>query len=96
MGTLNFDVGTLTFYNYLFHENTKISKENLRVDYYLLLKYCRRQCPLRPLSGPHKLLTIKIQQQIERFLTCFRLKLQEKKKELNNLIFSIGFQMLQI
>ena len=25
------------------HDLTKISKENLRVDYYLLLKYCRSQ-----------------------------------------------------
>ena len=31
-----------------FHEKTKISEENLRVDYYLLLKYCRRQCSLLP------------------------------------------------
>ena len=30
------------------HDKTKISKENLRVDYYLLLKYCRRQCALLP------------------------------------------------
>ena len=29
-----------------FYEKTKISKENLRVDYYLLLKYCSRQCTL--------------------------------------------------
>ena len=26
----------------LLHDKTKISKENRRVDYYLLLKYCRR------------------------------------------------------
>ena len=26
------------------HDKTKISKENLLVDYYLPLKYCRRQC----------------------------------------------------
>ena len=25
------------------HDKTKISKENLRENYYLLLKYCRRQ-----------------------------------------------------
>ena len=31
-----------------FHDKTKISKENLRVDYYLVLKYCRRQCALLP------------------------------------------------
>ena len=29
-----------------FYDRTKISKENLRVDYYLLLKYCSRQCTL--------------------------------------------------
>ena len=28
------------------YDKTKISKENLRVDYYLLLKYCSRQCTL--------------------------------------------------
>ena len=26
-----------------FHHKAKISKENLRVDHYLLLQYCRRQ-----------------------------------------------------
>ena len=29
-----------------FHDKTKISKENIRVDCYLMLKYCRRQCTL--------------------------------------------------
>ena len=29
-----------------FYDKTKISKKNLRVDYYLLLKYCSRQCTL--------------------------------------------------
>ena len=29
-----------------FYDKTKISTENLRVDYYLLLKYCSRQCTL--------------------------------------------------
>ena len=29
-----------------FYDKTKISKENLLVDYYLLLKYCSRQCTL--------------------------------------------------
>ena len=33
-----------------FHDITKISKKNLRVDYCLLLKYCRRQCALLPPS----------------------------------------------
>ena len=48
-----------------------------------------------PLSGSNTLLTIKIQSQIARFLTYFGVKLQVKG-ELNNLIFSIGFQMLKI
>ena len=30
------------------HDKLKTSKENLRVDYYLPLKYCRRQCALLP------------------------------------------------
>ena len=34
-----------------FHDKTEISTENLRVDYYLLIKYCRRQCAL--LSSPY-------------------------------------------
>ena len=29
-----------------FHDKTIISKENIRLDCYLLLKYCRRQCTL--------------------------------------------------
>ena len=29
-----------------FYDKTKISEENLRVDYYLLLKYWCRQCTL--------------------------------------------------
>ena len=29
-----------------FHDKTKVSEENLRVDYYLLLKCCQRQCTL--------------------------------------------------
>ena len=35
-----------------FHDNTKISKEYLQVDYfyYLLLKYCMWQCALLPKS----------------------------------------------
>ena len=33
-----------------FHDITIISKENIRLDCYLLLKYCRRQCTLLPLT----------------------------------------------
>ena len=36
----------------IFYDKTKISKENLRVDYYLLLKCCKRQCTLLSLPGP--------------------------------------------
>ena len=38
-----------------FHNKTKISKENLRVDYYLLLKCSKKQCTLLPLPGPNYL-----------------------------------------
>ena len=31
-----------------FHDKTKLFKENLRVNCYLPLKYCRRQCTLLP------------------------------------------------
>ena len=41
-----------------FRAKTKISKENLAVDYYLLLKHCMKQCTLLPLPGP--LITYKI------------------------------------
>ena len=29
-----------------FYDKTKISAEDLQMNYYLLLKYCRRECPL--------------------------------------------------
>ena len=38
-----------------FHDKTKISKKNLRVDYYLLLKCSKKQCTLLPLPGPNHL-----------------------------------------
>ena len=41
-----------------FYDKTKISKENLQVDYYLLLKCSKRQCALLPTWT--KSLTIKI------------------------------------
>ena len=28
-----------------FYDKTKISTEDLQMNYYLLLKYCRNQCP---------------------------------------------------
>ena len=42
-----------------FRDKTIISKENLRVDYYVLLKCCTRQCTLLPPTWT-KSLTIKI------------------------------------
>ena len=42
-----------------FHDRTKISKENLRVDYYLLVKCSKKQCALLPPTWT-KSLTIKI------------------------------------
>ena len=36
-----------TFITDCFHDKTIISKENIRLDCYLLLKYCRRQCTLQ-------------------------------------------------
>ena len=40
-----------------FYHKTKISQENLGVDYYLLLKYCTRKCrlPCFPLTRPNHL-----------------------------------------
>ena len=51
--------GTCTPITSYFHDKTKISKENLRVDYYLLLKCGKRQCTLLPPNWT-KSLTIKI------------------------------------
>ena len=40
-----------------FHDKAIISEKNFRVNCYLLLKYCRRQCrpTLLPLLGPNHL-----------------------------------------
>ena len=48
------------------HAKTKISKENLQEDYYLLLKYCRRQGALL-LPTRTKSLTVKILHHNARF-----------------------------
>ena len=37
---------TCTFTAGYFHDKTKISKKNVRVDFYLVLKCCRRRCTL--------------------------------------------------
>ena len=36
-----------------FHDKTIISKKNIRLDCYLLLKYCWRRCTLLPLPWPN-------------------------------------------
>ena len=53
-----------------FHDVTKISRKNLRVDYYLLLKYCRRQCSLLPPTWA-------------KAVTKFNLKMQDFKRVLD-------------
>ena len=53
-----------------FHDKTKISKEYLRVDYYLLLKYCRRQRTLLPSTWA-------------KLLTKFNAKMQDLKRVLD-------------
>ena len=75
-----------------FHDQTIISKENFRVNCYSLLKYSRRQCALFPLTWAKSL--TKFNPKMQDFKRV-GLKLQVKGG-LNNLIFSIGFQMLKI
>ena len=75
-----------------FYDKTKISKENLRVDHYLLLKYCSWQCTLLSPTWVKSLTKFNSKMQD---LKCFGLNLSVKVG-LNNLIFSIGFQMLKI
>ena len=53
-----------------FHDKTIISKENIRLDCYLLLKYCRRQCALVPLTWAKS-------------LTKFNPKMQDIKRVLD-------------
>ena len=57
---------TCTAITGLLHDKTKILKENLRVDYYLLLKYWRRLCALLSPTWA-KSLTIKILHHNARF-----------------------------
>ena len=70
-----------------FPDKTLTSKVNIRLDCYLLLKHCRRQCSLLPLPGPYHLQNLTPKCKI---LNVFGLELQAKRG-LNNLIFSIGF-----
>ena len=53
-----------------FHNKTITSKKNVRLDYYLLLKYCRRQCTL-------------LQATWAKSLTKFNPKMQDFKRVLD-------------
>ena len=53
-----------------FHDKTIISEENIRLDCYLLLKYCRRQCTLLSLTWAKS-------------LTKFNSKMQDFKRVLD-------------
>ena len=46
---------TCTLETGYFHDKTKISEENLWVDYYVLLKCCKWKCTLLTLPGPNHL-----------------------------------------
>ena len=69
------------------------SKENIRLHCYLLLKYCRRQCTL--LSPTWAKSLTKFNPKMQDFKRVLGLILLVKGG-LNNLIFSIGFQILKI
>ena len=53
-----------------FHDKTIISKENIRVDCYSRLKYCRRQCTILPPTWT-------------KLLTKFNPKMQDFKRVLD-------------
>ena len=53
-----------------FHDKTIISRENIPLDCYLLVKYCRRQCTLLPSIGAKS-------------FTKFQPKMQDFKRVLN-------------
>ena len=70
-----------------FHSKIVASKKNNRLDFCLLLKYCRRQYTLLPPPGPNYLQNLTLKSKI---LNVFWLKLRTKGG-LNYLIFSSGF-----
>ena len=53
-----------------FHDKTIISRENIRLDCYLLVKYCWRQCTLLPFTSAKS-------------LTKFNAKMQDFKRVLD-------------
>ena len=64
-------------YNWLFNDKTIISTENIRLDCYLLLKYCRRQCTLFPLTWAKSL--TKFDPKIQNFKRILDLNCLQKK-----------------
>ena len=60
-----------------FYDETIISKENFRVDCYLLLKYCRRQCTLLPPTWAKPL--TKFNPKMQDFKRVFDLNSKQKK-----------------
>ena len=71
-----------------FYDKTKISKKNLRVDYYLLLRYCTRQCTLLSLPMPNHLLNLTPNYNIS---SVFRTQIVIKRR-IEQFNFSIGFK----
>ena len=71
-----------------FHYKTIISKESIRLDCYLLLKYCRRQNTL--LSSTWAKSLTKFNPKMQDFKRVLNLNCKQKGG-LNNLIFSISF-----
>ena len=76
-----------------FQDKTIIYKENNRLNCFLPLKYCRRDCTLLPPTWAKSL--IKFNHKMQDFKRVFVLTLHAKGG-LNKLIFSIDFQMLKI
>ena len=85
---------TCTPINGYFRDKTKISKTNFREDYYLLLKYSRGNVPCFPLPWPYHL-QLKFRTKMQGVKRVLDLNCKQKGR-LNNLNFSIGFQMSKI
>ena len=60
-----------------FHDKIVISEENLQVDCYLLLKYCRRQCTI--LAPTRAKSHIKFNPKLQDFRHVFDLNCKQKK-----------------
>ena len=60
-----------------FHDKTITSKENLRMNYHLLLKYCRWQCTLLPPAWAKSL--TKLNPEMQDFKRVLDLNSKQKK-----------------